>query len=111
MNVQLDTRNVFLSGLIALVVLASAFLALASKASAVLNDCPAGKVCLWAGQTFGGQQSFWNAWETGCHALANIDPQSIRNNTNNRTVTYPANVGPGLEYQFFSPWTGSFCFS
>ena len=111
MQAQLDTRNVLLSALIAFVVLASTFLAFAPKASAVTSDCPAQKICLWSGQFFGGQQSFWNAWETGCHALANIDPTSIRNNTTNRKVTSPVQVGPGLEYQWFEPHKGGFCFS
>lgn len=110
MNAQLDTRNVFLGALIALVLLSGVLLALAPKASAVTNDCPSQKICLWAGQTFGGQQSFWNAWETGCHGLENIDPWSIRNNTSNREVYSPINLLPGLEYQWFKPHGGGFCF-
>jgi hypothetical protein len=113
-NLELDRRNVSLSALVALVVLASAFLALASKASAsttVKSDCPAGKICLWAGPTFGGQQSFWNASETGCHALANIDPQSAYNHTSNRhatltgftTIGHETSIGWGFEY------TGELC--
>jgi hypothetical protein len=95
--------------LVALVVLAGAFFALAPKASAGTtdkSDCPSGKICLWAGPTFGGQQSFWNASETGCHALANINPQSAYNNTSNRhatltgftTIGHGASVGWGFEY-------------
>jgi hypothetical protein len=110
MDARLGTRNIALAGLISLLLLGLILLASAPKASANTGDCPSGKICLWAGQTFGGQQSFWNAWETGCHALENIDPTSIRNNTNNREVYSPVTVGPGLEYQWFSPYGGGFCF-
>lgn len=112
-KVVINTRYVFLSGLIALVVLISAFLTIAPNALAFdKSDCPSGKVCFWSGPTYGGQQSFWNAWETGYHALANIDPQSMWNNTGNRTVWLenglgsPYPIGPGGTNQWGSPYTG-----
>lgn len=113
MNIQLDIRNVFLSGLIALALLASAALTLAPQASADKSDCPSQKICLWSGQTYGGQQSFWNAWETGCHGLENIDPTSAYNNTNNRSATFSgllgSPLGPGKSISFLDPWTKGFC--
>lgn len=96
--------------MVALVLFAIAYLALAPHASANTTDCPSGKICLWSGPTFGGEKSFWNASETGCHALEGIDPQSLRNNTTNREVYSPVNVLAGLEYQWFSPYGGGFCF-
>jgi hypothetical protein len=113
-----NTRNVFLGALIALVMLASALLTIAPKASAEItdkSDCPNGKVCLWSGPTFGGQQSFWNAWETGYHGLENIDPQSVYNRTSNRVAVFfigpfkvELGVYPGETFQFGSPYTGGF---
>jgi hypothetical protein len=107
-----------LGGLIALVVLTCALLTVAPKASASVenkSDCPAGKICLWSGPTFGGQQSFWNGSETGYHALENIDPQSVYNHTGNHTAVFfigPFNVelgvGPGETFQFGSPYTKGF---
>lgn len=111
MDTQLNVRQAILGGLIALVLLGTVLLALAPKASANTSDCPSQKICLWAGQTFGGQQSFWNAWETGCHGLENIDPMSIRNNTSNREVYSPVQLTfQSAEYQWFSPYGGGFCF-
>lgn len=114
MNNQLDTRSVFLSVLVALLMLASAFLALAPEVSAGTtdkSDCPAGKICLWSGPTFGGQQSFWNGSETGCHALENIDPQSVYNHTGNHNATFPGlgTIVPGSSFTFSPAWTGSMC--
>jgi len=111
LKIQVDPRHLFMSALVALVLMAGVLLSLAPKASAVTSDCPSGKICLWAGQTFGGQQSFWNAWETGCHALANIDPRSVRNNTGNRTAWLPGwgAVGPGVEVATANPYTGELC--
>ncbi len=112
-SLQLERRNLFLSALVVIIMLASALALAAPKASAVTNDCPAGKICLWAGQTFGGQQSFWNASETGCHALASIDPQSVRNNTGSGYATFPGwgMVAPGVELQRGNPYTGELCIS
>jgi hypothetical protein len=109
-----------LSGLLALVVLTSALLVGASTASATIDeksDCPSGKICLWSGPTFGGQQSFWNGSETGCHALENIDPQSMWNHTGNHTAVFfvgvfgetELGIGPGETFQWGSPYTRGFC--
>lgn len=95
-------------------------LAAPSMASAVepqvKSDCPAGKICLWSGPTFGGQQSFWNGSETGCHALESIDPESVYNHTGNHTAVFfigPFNVelgiSPGETFQFSEPYTKEFC--
>lgn len=44
----------------------------------VKSDCPAGKVCFWSGNTYGGQQAFFPEVK-GCYGLANIDPHSVYN--------------------------------
>lgn len=115
-SIPLDRRSVLVGVLIALIGLASALFAPAPSADASAldkSDCPSGKICLWSGPTYGGQQSFWNAWETGCHGLENIDPTSAYNNTNNRNATFPgvlgSPLGPGQSFQFLNPYTGSLC--
>jgi len=96
-----------------LAVMIGTFFTLAPKASAATEDCPAGKICLWAGKTFGGQQAFFDGSETGCKSLSNIDPGSMRNHTGNHTATFfpgPVAIGPGLEFNFGEPgYTGSMC--
>jgi hypothetical protein len=112
----INARTISLSGLIALVVLTCALLTTAPKAAAVQSDCPASKICLWLGQTFGGQQSFWNGYETGYHALENIDPASVYNHTGNHYAVFYAGtfgeveivVGPGKTEQFGFEWTKGF---
>jgi hypothetical protein len=112
-----NARNIFLGGLIAFFALACALLTTAPKASADKSDCPSAKICLWDGPTFGGQQSFWNGYETGCHALENIDPSSVYNNTNGHWAHFYTGpfgeidiaVGPGKTYQFGGDWTKGFC--
>jgi hypothetical protein len=82
----------------------------------VKSDCPSQTVCLWEGPTFGGKQSFWHAYETGCHALTSINPQSLFNNTTNRTLKLPQlnqlggnEFGPGVAYHLASPYSGEAC--
>lgn len=112
----MNARNLYLSSLIALVVLACAALVAAPKASANKSDCPSAKICLWSGPTYGGQQSFWNGWETGYHALENIDPQSVWNHTGNHTAIFyvglwgqvELGVYPGETFQWGSPYTRGF---
>lgn len=108
-QVQLARRNVLLSAAIALVVLISAFLALAPKASAVKSDCPANTLCLWSGPTFGGDKSFWPASAVGKHNLENIDPKSAWNRTNRNvsftggtftSVLFPGNEFSNLDYGY-----------
>lgn len=118
MDAQLSSRNLLLSGLVALALLASSFLMFAPNAAALdKSDCPSGKICLWAGPTFGGQQSFWNAWETGCHALANIDPRSAFNNTGNRIAQFTGGQFYSLLWpsdsfsNLSSGYTGHMCIS
>lgn len=120
MSIQ-NAQKVSWSGLIVLVVLTCAFLVIAPKASAGTedkSDCPAAKICLWSGPTFGGQQSFWNGYETGYHALENIDPQSVYNHTGNHVAIFyigpfgtELGVYPGETFQFGSPYTGGFTIS
>jgi peptidase inhibitor family I36 len=113
MDIRLDRRNVLLSGLITLVLFGCALLAFAPRSLAVTNDCPAGKICLWSGPTFGGDKSFWSESDTGCHALENIDPTSMRNNTDNRLATLPGVLGSPLghtkEFTFLNDYTGQLC--
>lgn len=106
-------KNVLLSTLIALVVMAGAFLALAPEAMAERSECPAGKICLWSGPTYGGQKSFWNGYETGCHALANIDPESMWNHTGEHYATMPGlgMTAPGVYWGWGYPYTGELCIS
>jgi len=110
-NVQVANRNVFLTALVALVMLAGALLVFAPTASANREDCPAGKICLWAGPTYGGERAFFNGSETGCHSLASIDPQSIYNNTTGHTAEFPFSrtirAGQFFANQF--PWGGEVC--
>lgn len=112
MDVRLDKR-MLLSGLIALALFSCALLAQPPKSFAVTSDCPAGKICLWSGPTFGGDRSFWEASQTGCHALENIDPTSMRNNTDNRLATLPgvlgSPVGHTQEFSFLNDYTGQLC--
>jgi hypothetical protein len=83
----------------------------------VQSDCSPGLICLWSGPTFGGQQSFWHGYETGCHALENINPQSVFNDTENYTAEFPYgpfellhhDAGPGSTIQFEEPWPSGFC--
>jgi hypothetical protein len=113
-DVQVDARKIFLSALLALVVLASALLVIAPKASANKEDCPAGKVCLWAGPTFGGERAFFNGEELGCHSLASINPRSAWNHTGNKKVTFPGLLVmfPGAEFSNLEPaWPGEICIS
>jgi len=94
---------------------ASVYFAFIPKASAVepfvKSDCPSGKICLWSGTTFGGQQSFWNASELGCHALENINPGSVFNNTTNRKARFPGlgTIVAGSSFSFSPAWEGEMC--
>lgn len=108
-QVQLARRNALLSAAVALVVLISAFLALAPKAAAIKSDCPANTVCLWSGPTFGGDKSFWPASATGKHNLENIDPKSMWNRTNRyvsftggtfTSVVFPGESFSNLDYGY-----------
>ena len=112
MSVRLDTRLTLLSALVALTVMVGALLTFAPRASAVLTDCPAGDICLWAGKFFGGQRAFFAGSETGCHSLANIDPLSMRNHTGNHTALFfpgPVGIGPSAEFNFSPAYKGSMC--
>jgi hypothetical protein len=83
----------------------------AAISPAALSECPGQTICLWAGVNFNGQRSFWHASETGCHALANINPQSIFNNTSNRSALLPGwgLVGAGVATSRGVPYTGELC--
>jgi hypothetical protein len=113
MNLRLNIRNIVFSGLITLALAGCALLAVASSSLAVTNDCPAGKICLWSGPTYGGDRSFWNESDTGCHALESIDPTSMRNNTDNRLATLPgvlgSPVGHTQEFSFLNDYMGQLC--
>ena len=112
MDLSLEAPKTFmLSALLALLMTAGALLILTPEASAERSDCPAGKICLWAGATYGGQQSFWNGYETGCHALSNIDPQSIWNHTGNHSAAMSGLgiTGPGVYWTWGYPYTGELC--
>jgi len=111
-NVELDARNVLLSAFVALLVSASAFLALTPKAFAAKSDCPAGDVCVWSGPTFGGSRAFFAGSETGCHSLAAINPRSAYNHTGNHVAVFPGLtfLSPGESFSNLgSPFTGSLC--
>lgn len=111
MNIQLDRSNVLLSGLVALV-FATAFFAFAPKAFAEKSDCPAGDVCVWEGPTFGGGRAFFAGSETGCHALANINPKSAFNHTGNHTAILVnlAGMAPGESISDITPaFQGELC--
>lgn len=100
--------------LVALAMLAGAFLALAPTASAAKSECPGQTICLLSGPNFGGQRSFWHASDVGCHALENIDPESVFNNTVNRKARFFGFLGgpvikPGSSFIFLDPYTGKFC--
>lgn len=106
LNMQLGARSVFLSALVGLVVLAGTFFAAAAQASAVgprnKSDCPNNTACLWEGPTFGGNRAFFAASDGGCHSLANINPRSAYNNTNNRILNFPTGVFVLFPLQSFS---------
>ncbi len=112
-NVHARPRNLFLTTMVAFVVMASALLVLAPAASANREDCPAGRICLWAGPTFGGDRAFFEGSDVGCHSLANIDPQSGWNHTGNHTAEFPftRTIGPGQEFHNIFPWGGNVCIS
>jgi hypothetical protein len=90
----------------------------------VKSECGSGSVCFWSGKTWGraecqsGQNCFsqFHANETGFHALANINPQSMWNNTTNRTaVIYEGifgevevGIGPGESWQWSSRYERGF---
>jgi hypothetical protein len=98
-SIQLDTRNVFLSALVALVVLAGALLVLAPTASANRSDCPLNTVCLWEGPTFGGDRAFFSENDEGCKPLNNIDPKSGYNRADSAIVS----LSGGLFYSVLWP--------
>jgi hypothetical protein len=108
-NVYEDTRNTLLCTLIALVVLAGALFVFAPVASANREDCPAAKVCLWSGESFGGQQAFFNGEDHGWHSLENIDPSSAWNHTGNHWILFNGLtwLGPGETIRIFPAFTGS----
>jgi len=110
-NLPVGARSTFLSAWVALVVMVSALLVFAPTASANREDCPAGKVCLWAGPTFGGERAFFNGEETGCHPLGSIDPRSIWNHTGNHTAIFPFSrtIRPGESFANLFPWGGEVC--
>ena len=58
-------------------------------------------------------ERFFNGSETGCHSLANIDPQSIWNHTGNHTATFPfaRTISPGQSFANMFPWGGEVCIS
>jgi Peptidase inhibitor family I36 len=112
-NVLADARNVLLGTVVALAMLAGALLVLAPTASANREDCPAGRICLWSGPTFGGDRAFFEGSATGCHSLANIDPRSGWNHTGNHTAEFPFSrtIGPGASFSNIFPWGGNVCIS
>lgn len=112
-SVHVDTRNVVLGALVALVVLVGALLVLAPTASANKEDCPAGKICFWSGPTFGEAAAFFNGSETGCHSLAAINPRSGWNHSGNHTAEFPLTrvIPPGGEFANAFPWGGNVCIS
>lgn len=109
-NVHADARSAYRAVLVAIVVLAGALLIFAPTASANREDCPAGRICLWSGPTFGETRAFFEASETGCRPLNNIDPRSGWNRTSH-TAEFPLSrtIGPGGEFSNIFPWTGEVC--
>lgn len=97
---------------------------LPSTASASKSECAAGDVCFWSGKTFGRAEcesglncfSHFHGYETGSHALANINPQSVWNHTGNHTAIFyvglfgkvELGVYPGEDFQWGSPYTKGF---
>lgn len=93
--------------------------------SFVISECPAATVCFWSGKTFGRGEvepglnafSFFNGFETGCHALANINPQSVFNHTGEHLAVLfvgifgevELGISPGETFQFGSRYTRGFC--
>jgi hypothetical protein len=91
------------------VVLAGALFVFAPVASANREDCPAARVCLWAGETYGGQQAFFNGEDHGWHTLENINPASSWNHTGNHSVyfnTLNIWIGPGATLRIPGGYTG-----
>jgi hypothetical protein len=109
-TVHVDARNMFVAALVGLVVLAGALFAFVPTASANREDCPAGRICLWNGPTFGEERAFFEASETGCRPLNNINPRSGWNRTS-RTAEFPLSrtIGPGAEFSNIFPWGGEVC--
>lgn len=93
----------------------------------VLSECPGSYICFWTGPTYGqsecrsGENCFsaFHGYETGCHALANIDPQSMYNHTGEHWAHFYTGpfgeidiaIAPGNTYQFGGRWTKGFCIS
>lgn len=102
------------------------FQSLPTKVQArVASECPASYICFWTGKTYGqaeckaGENCFsaFHGYETGSHALANIDPQSMYNHTGEHYAWFQPciplfpceyNVGPGQLHQFGGRWTSGF---
>jgi Peptidase inhibitor family I36 len=60
-------RKVALSALVAIALLAGAMFVATPKASAGLEQCSANTVCVWEGNDFDGNFSWWARSNTGCH--------------------------------------------
>jgi len=59
--------KVSLSALVALLLLMGAMFVATPKASAGLEQCSAGQVCIWQNSNFTGTFSWWSRADTGCH--------------------------------------------
>ena len=105
-------RKVFLSALVALTLLVGALFIATPKASASLEQCANGYVCVWELSNFSGAFSAWPASSTGCHS--HINNPNIRSAWN-RTGYYVrlggwGTIGPGSSIQLNSGWiTGEIC--
>jgi Peptidase inhibitor family I36 len=94
----------------------------------VLSECPGSYICFWTGKTYGqaecngGENCFsaFHGYETGCHALASINPQSIYNHTGEHYAHLYYNeplgpvelvYGPGQHETLPGRYSGEFCIS
>jgi Peptidase inhibitor family I36 len=105
------SRKVLLSALAALTLLAAVLLAGAPKASASLDQCSDGTVCVWSQTNFGGDFSYWASSDTGCKDHAGIDVRAVWNRTG-YTVTIPGrgvSIPSGGQATFDQAVTGSIC--
>jgi hypothetical protein len=85
------------------------------------SECPSNAVCFWSGKTYGqaecesGQNCFswFSGSEVGYHALSNINPQSVFNNSSHSIyfsngVSGGWSVAPGHAESFGQRWFGGF---
>ena len=85
------------------------------------SECPSAAVCFWSGKTYGtaecesGQNCFswFHGYEVGYHALSNINPQSVWNNSSHTIyfsngISGGWSVGPGSSESFGLRWYGGF---